>query len=100
MVAEVSLSSADIDLGEKRELYAAGVREHVVLRWRNVRLRWYGSVDDAYQLPPFRPTASSVAGSPQVDVGARKAHLGDHLRRSGRVNGLVCGGATILGQNS
>jgi len=53
MVAEVSLSSTDIDLGEKRELYrSAGVREYVVLLVAQRELRWYRLVDDAYQLLP------------------------------------------------
>jgi Uma2 family endonuclease len=53
MIGEVSLSCADVDLGEKRELYrSAGVREYVVLLVAHRELRWYRLVGDTYQLLP------------------------------------------------
>ncbi len=51
LAAEVSLSSAEIDLVEKMELYrSAGVREYVVLLVAQRELRWYRLVNNAYQL--------------------------------------------------
>jgi Uma2 family endonuclease len=51
LLAEVGVSSADIDLGEKMELYcSAGVREYLVLLVAPRELRWYHLVDGSYQL--------------------------------------------------
>lgn len=53
LIAETSLSRANIDLGEKLELYrSAGVREYVVLLVAHQELRWHRLVDEAYQLLP------------------------------------------------
>jgi Uma2 family endonuclease len=53
LIAEVSVSSDDIDLGEKMELYrSAGVGEYVVLLVTLRELRWYRLAGDSYQLMP------------------------------------------------
>jgi Uma2 family endonuclease len=51
LVAEVSQTSADIDLGEKKQLYrSAGVREYLVLLLARRELRWYRLAGNSYKL--------------------------------------------------
>jgi Putative restriction endonuclease len=53
LLAEISTSSGDIELGEKMELYrSAGVREYMVLLVPLGELRWYQLVEDLYHLLP------------------------------------------------
>ena len=51
LIVEVSLSSEDYDLHEKRDLYeTAGVREYIVVLLREREVRWFRLTDDGYAI--------------------------------------------------
>jgi Uma2 family endonuclease len=54
LIGEVSQTSADIDLGDKKKLYReAGVREYIVFLVAQRELRWYRLSGNRYQLLPI-----------------------------------------------
>jgi Uma2 family endonuclease len=62
LIVEVAGSSADYDLGEKREVYQRhGVQEYVVWRTEDEAIDWFRLVDGAYF--PVTPDADGVISS-------------------------------------